>query len=178
MGWPSGLGGNEWFTHFLSPVFNGAGIAMNPNVIHPSATAGSNHLQLILAIVSTLTAVAGWYIAHLMYYVRPELPAQLTQKFRGVYSTLLHKYWVDEFYGAFIAAPVLFFSRFVLNFLVDRGIIDGAGFTAGAATQGFGSLVTRIQSGNIRSYAGWLALGATLVLVVTYFVFTGSFMLH
>ena len=178
MGWPSGLGGNEWFIKFLEPVFNGPGIAMNPNVIHPSAAAGSDHLQLILAIVSTLTAVGGWYIAHLMYYAKPELPARLTQKFHGVYRTLLNKYWVDEIYEGVIAAPVLFFSRFVLNFLVDRGVIDGAGFTAGGTAQGLGSLVARIQSGNIRSYAGWLAFGAMLVLVVTYFVFTGSFMLH
>jgi NADH-quinone oxidoreductase subunit L len=178
MGWPAGLGGNEWFTRFLAPVFNTAGLSMNPNVIHAPAGAGSDHLQLILAIVSTLTAAGGWYIAHLMYYARPELPELLAQKFRGVYRMLFNKYWVDEFYGAVIAAPVLFFSRFVLNFLIDRGVIDGAGFTAGATAQGFGSLVARIQSGNIRSYAGWLAFGAMLVLVVTYFVFTGSFMLH
>ena len=142
------------------------------------AGAGSDRLQLILAIVSTLTALGGWYIAHLMYYAKPELPELLPQKFHGVYRTLLNKYWVDELYEGVIAAPVLFFSRFVLNFLVDRGVIDGAGFTAGATAQGFGSLVSRIQSGNIRSYAGWLAFGAMLVLVVTYFVFTGSFMLH
>jgi NADH-quinone oxidoreductase subunit L len=113
-----------------------------------------------------------------MYYAKPELPELLTQKFRGVHRTLLNKYWVDELYEGVIAAPVLFFSRFVLNFLVDRGVIDGAGFTAGGTAQGLGSLVARIQSGNIRSYAGWLAFGAMLVLVVTYFVFTGSFMLH
>ena len=178
LGWPAGLGGNEWITHFLHPVFNTAGLSINPHLMHDPAGAGSDRLQLILAIVSTLTALAGWYIAHLMYYAKPELPELLTQKFRGVYRTLYNKYWVDEIYEGLIAAPVLFFSRFVLNFLVDRGVIDGAGFAAGASAQGFGSLVARIQSGNIRSYAGWLAFGAMLVLVVTYFVFTGSFMLH
>ncbi|MGC8549616.1 MAG: NADH-quinone oxidoreductase subunit L [Acidobacteriaceae bacterium] len=178
LGWPSGLGGNEWITHFLAPVFNTAGLSINPHLIHDPAGAGSDSLQLILAIVSTLTALAGWFVAHLMYYAKPELPELLTQKFRAVHRTLYHKYWVDEIYEGFIAAPVLFFSRFVLNFLVDRGVIDGAGFAAGGTAQGLGSLVARIQSGNIRSYAGWLAFGATLVLVVTYFVFTGSFMLH
>lgn len=178
LGWPAGLGGNEWITHFLHPVFNAAGLSMNPGVMHAPAGAGSDSLQLILAIVSTLTALTGWYIAHLMYYAKPELPELLTQKFRGVYRLLLNKYWVDEIYEGLIGAPILFFSRFVLNFLIDRGVIDGAGFTAGATAQGFGSLVARIQSGNIRSYAGWLAFGAMLVLVVTYFVFTGSFMLH
>ena len=39
-----------------------------------------------------------------------------------------------------------------------------------------GSLVRRIQSGNIRSYAGWLALGAAAVIIVM--IFGHSFWLH
>jgi len=35
--------------------------------------------------------------------------------------------------------------------------------------------VARIQSGNIRSYAGWLALFAALLLVAAYFGWTAQF---
>src|SRR5579875_1890536 len=171
MGWPEGLGGNDWFSHFLDPVFRVAQVPVQ-------TTGGSKELEAILAGVSTLVALSGWFIAHMLYYARPELPAKLAKQFHGLYELILHKWWVDEIYGAVIVAPVLFFSRFVLNLLVDRGIIDGSGYAAGLTAQGFGSLVARIQSGNIRSYAGWLALGAALLLIVTYFGFTTNFMLR
>ena len=50
---------------------------------------------------------------------------------------------------------------------------DGGGLLRSA--QGFGALVARIQSGNIRSYAGWLALFAALLLAASYFGWTAHF---
>jgi len=38
--------------------------------------------------------------------------------------------------------------------------------------RGVGALVQRVQSGNIRSYAGWLAIGAAALLLITYFGFS------
>ena len=63
----------------------------------------------------------------------------------------------------------MMFSRFVLGGLIDGGIISGSGAAAGATASGLGALVRKDQSGNIRSYAGWLALGAAAVLVVMVF---------
>jgi NADH-quinone oxidoreductase subunit L len=79
---------------------------------------------------------------------------------------------VDELYGVVIVTPVLFVARWLLAVLVERGIIDGGTLTAGYTAQGLGALVARIQSGNIRSYAGWLALFAAIVLAVSYFGWT------
>jgi NADH-quinone oxidoreductase subunit L len=61
------------------------------------------------------------------------------------------------------------FSRLILGGLVDGGLVNGSGYTAGASARGLGSLVRRVQSGNIRSYAGWLALGAAAVIAVMIF---------
>jgi NADH-quinone oxidoreductase subunit L len=88
---------------------------------------------------------------------------------------VVNKYWVDQIYGAVIVTPLLLFSRYILKALIDRGIIDGAGFAAGATAQGFGAIVQRVQSGNIRSYAGWLAVGAAVLLIAVYFGFTAHF---
>jgi NADH-quinone oxidoreductase subunit L len=59
----------------------------------------------------------------------------------------------------------------VLKGLLDTGVITGGGLVLGYSAQGIGSLVQRIQSGNIRSYAGWLAIGAAALLLLTYFGF-------
>jgi NADH-quinone oxidoreductase subunit L len=170
MGIPEAMGGSNWFAHFLEPVTQAA---------HPVSTpAASSSLELILAFTSVAVAFLGWLLAHILYFAKPELPARLAQQLRAVYTLVKNKYWVDEIYGALIVAPVLFLARWVLGVLIDRAVIDGGGMTAGYTAQGFGALVSRIQSGNIRSYAGWLALFAAVLLAASYFGFTTHFWLR
>ena len=47
---------------------------------------------------------------------------------------------------------------------VDQGVIDGLVNGAGSASQGVGDELRRMQSGNIRSYAAWVAIGAAAIL--------------
>ena len=169
IGWPEALGGSNWFAHFLEPA---AGAL-------PAPSSAESHLtELILALVSTFVAAAGWLAAHIMYYVRPELPARLAAQFPARYALLKNKYWVDEIYAALVVAPVLFVARWILGVLIDRGLIDGGSLTAGYSAQGLGALVARIQSGNIRSYAGWLALFAAALLAASYFGWTTHFFIQ
>jgi NADH-quinone oxidoreductase subunit L len=161
VGVPEAMGGHAEITHFLAPVTQPVG----------EAAEGSNSQELLLAAVSVACVAIGWFLAHLMYFAKPELPAQLAAKVRGLYTLLLHKYWVDELYGALIVTPILLLSRYVLKGLLDTGVITGGGLVLGYSAQGIGSLVQRIQSGNIRSYAGWLAIGAAALLLLTYFGF-------
>ena len=99
----------------------------------------------------------------------PAPPAALALKVKPLYSLVDNKYWVDEIYGAFIVTPLLMFTRLILDWLVDTGLVNGSGALAGATTRGLSTVTRRVQSGNIRSYAGWLALGAAAVLVVMIF---------
>jgi NADH-quinone oxidoreductase subunit L len=164
IGVPTALGGHNELAHFLDPLLGAT-----------SVPEGSNQLELTLAFVSTLVAAAGLFTAHIFYFAKPELPAKLATQLRAVYAMLSNKYWVDEIYGAIIITPLLLISRYLLKGLIERGIIDGSGYAAGATAQGFGAIVQRVQSGNIRSYAGWLALGAAVLLIFTYFGFTAHF---
>jgi NADH-quinone oxidoreductase subunit L len=161
VGVPEALGGHAEISHFLAPATQPMG----------EVAEGSHSMELMLAVVSVAVAATGWFIAHLMYFMKPQLPAELAAKVRGLYSLLLNKYWIDELYGAVVVTPVLLFSRYVLKGLFDTGVITGGSLALGYTTQGIGSLVQRVQSGNIRSYAGWLALGAAALLLLTYFGF-------
>jgi NADH-quinone oxidoreductase subunit L len=184
IGWPEGLGGSNWFSHFLEPAVSAThmpyeqiaetiatGAANTPN----ASAAGSKQVELLLALCSVLVALAGWFVAHLMYFAKPGLPAKIASQLRSLYAVLRNKYWVDELYGVVIVTPVLFIARWLLGVLVERGIIDGGTLTAGYTAHGLGALVARIQSGNIRSYAGWLALFGAIVLAVSYFGWTAHF---
>ncbi len=133
---------------------------------------------MLLALTSTVVAFLGWLFAHILYYAKPGLPARMAENLRAVYSLVKNKYWVDEIYSALIVTPVLFIARWLLGVLIDRVVIDGGTLTAGASAQGLGALVARIQSGNIRSYAGWLALFAAALLAISYFGWTTHFFLR
>ena len=69
-----------------------------------------------------------------------------------------------------MSRPILAFSRNVLGRGIEAGIIDGANTAMTATANGASSGIRRMQSGNIRSYAGWLAAGAAAVLVVVLYL--------
>jgi NADH-quinone oxidoreductase subunit L len=161
VGVPAAMGGHDEIGHFLDPVFtSGAAVEV--------ATA-SHSLELGLAATSVLVAAIGFYVAFLFYYKKPRTAAALAARSPAIYRLVENKFYIDEIYSALIVAPLLMFSRLFLGGLVDGGIVNGAGAAAGGATRGLSSLVRRVQSGNIRSYAGWLAIGAAAVLIVMIF---------
>jgi len=161
VGIPEALGGHNEFDHFLAPVFNaGLDIAANPQHFF---------MERVDAVISLLVALTGAFIAWYFYCYKPGTAAALAGKYRRLYSLIDHKYWVDEIYGRFIVTPILVVSRLILNGLIDGGIIQGTGAGLGASARGGGWLVRRIQSGNIRSYAGWLAAGAAVVIAIVLF---------
>jgi NADH-quinone oxidoreductase subunit L len=90
----------------------------------------------------------------------------------GAYRMLLNKYWVDEAYYAAIINPIVNFSRSVLWRGIDIGVIDALVNGAGTASKDTSSVTRRMQSGSIRSYAGWVALGAAAV--VAFMVWMGA----
>ena len=161
VGIPFALGGHNEVEHFLDPVF---GSGTGAEAI--ASTTGFG-LERTLAAVSVLVALAGLYLAWLFYCKKPGTATALAQRVKPLYTTLANKYWVDEFYGILVTA-LLMLSR-IVEFLFDQGVVDLSGTTAAAATRGLGSLVRRQISGNIRSYAGWLAFGAAAVLLVMTF---------
>jgi NADH-quinone oxidoreductase subunit L len=170
VGVPAAMWGHNEIEHFLDPVF------ANPNAVEAATTTASHSLELGLAAISVLTALAGLFIAYVFYYKKPGTAAALAQRAPALYNLVQNKFYIDEVYSALIISPLLMFSRLFLGGLVDGGLVNGSAAAASATTRGLGSLVRRVQSGNIRSYAGWLALGAAAVLLVM--IFGRSIWLH
>ena len=165
VGIPAALGGHNEIEHFLDPVFAStavAGSALN-------ADNASHATELGLAAVSTLVALAGLGLAWQFYYRKPGTAAALTRRAPALYRVIENKFYIDEFYRFAIVTPLLAFSRLFLGLFFDKGLVGGFGAGAAAGTRGLSDLTRRIQSGNIRSYAGWLALGAAAVIAVMLF---------
>jgi NADH-quinone oxidoreductase subunit L len=106
--------------------------------------------------------VLGLVIAHVLYR-RNEGREPLTSV--PGFTVLAHKYWIDELYGAVIVTPLLAISRFVLEWVVEFAILGGIAWLLGGIMTFSGAILQRWQSGNLRSYAAWLAAGAAVLLL-------------
>jgi len=160
--WPRVLGGGEAFDRYLEPVFSPAQEALRNTPPHhfEGLSAG---LVMGFSVVAALVgiAVAVWW-----YWKSTDIPQKLTERFAGLHEILVHKYYVDEFYHCLIVRPICVTSDKFLWRKVDAGAIDGVLVDGtGHATARVGGVLRRIQSGNIRSYATWVLLGAVLWLL-------------
>ncbi len=164
VGVPQALAGSNHFEHFLDPVF---ALSTSPeNAVNADQV--SHGLELGLAGVSMLTALLGLFVAYLFYFKKP---GTLGARFASspVYRLVAGKYYIDELYYVAVVMPVMVISRLLLMGLVDSGLVNGTGALAAFLTRSAGEGARRMQSGNIRSYAGWLAGGAAaVILLMTY----------
>ena len=168
VGVPHSLHGPDQFGHFLSPVV----LAVNPTVGSETSAAAnespageeSSTTELIFTIISVTVAAFGFLLAWYLYYKRTDLPAKMAKGFGGLYTLVLNKYKIDELYGAVIIHPLISLSTNVFWKGIDKGLIDGAVDGGAAGAQETSDAFRQMQSGNIRSYAGWVAVGATAVI--------------
>ncbi len=120
---------------------------------------------------ATLTAISvgfglfGIALSYYMYVINPALPGKIANALGGLYRLVYDKYRVDEAYDAAIVTPAIEGSRAVLWHGVDQGVIDGAVNGVGHQARAIGNILKLFQSGNIRSYATWVAVGAVALLI-------------
>jgi NADH-quinone oxidoreductase subunit L len=157
--------GIERFGAFLAPSVGARAAEASSWRLAIPATQYSLSLETVLSIVAVLVALEGWLIADKYYRRKPARPAQLAAALPGGYKLLANKYFVDEFYGATVVKPLLVFSKYFLGWFVDKALLGGAAWLLGGVATFAGALLQRWQSGNLRSYAAWLAAGAAAVLL-------------
>jgi NADH-quinone oxidoreductase subunit L len=166
VGIPHVFGVTNHFEHWLEPIIAGP---HHEAASHALAAAGSSaateFLLMGLTVVLVLFAIFG---AYMLYRKRPELSTSLAQRFSGLQTLLVNKYYVDEIYGAVVVRPLVSGSVFLWK-IVDVLIIDGLinGFATIYAD--ISQLVRRAQTGRIRSYATVFVLG--VVALVGYFLY-------
>jgi NADH-quinone oxidoreductase subunit L len=128
-------------------------------------------LEVTLMGVSILLAFGGWGLAYYFYGKDLERPKRVARSIHGVYNTLWNKYWIDELYSKVFIQPIMRGSTNVLWRGVDVDLIDGVVNGAGHTASGVSGVTRRMQSGLIRSYAAWVAIGAAGI--VAYMIYVG-----
>jgi NADH-quinone oxidoreductase subunit L len=94
----------------------------------------------------------------------------MAQSAHALYLLLLNKYYVDEIYAALIVRPLLWISTNVFWHVVDEGAIDGVVNGTATVARESGSQARKLQSGNTRSYAAWVILGAVGFTVLLFVI--------
>jgi len=153
--------GGQHLDRFLEPVF--ADVARIASETAPvSHEGGGAFLEVLLMAVSLGVALGGIYLAHRFYVVDPGAPARLTERAKGLYKLLSHKYWVDEIYDRRIVQPIVrgsvrLWQRF--DAAVIDGTVNGIAREIGRAAD----MLRLAQTGYVQVYAMILTLGMVVV---------------
>ncbi len=145
--------------------------------------------------LGVLAATVGFVAARAVYKDNRNEQALLAmiERWKGVWTTVFNKYYVDELYAAVVIAPFQALSRglswfdgrildglvnlagtvtrFVASIdgAIDRYLVDGAVNAVASITQGAGRSLRHLQTGRIQTYL-YGALGGALVVVLVNFL--------
>jgi len=154
------VGPGEVLTRWLDPVVGPATARI---------TAGASHVPVateeMLIGLAVLIAVAGILFA----FVRLK-PSRVPRKAdaipeHGFEGVVANKYYVDEALDRTVVTPVYASSRNFLWRIIDNGLIDGFFVNGSAAlARGFGWVGSRLQTGNVGTYAWVLVVGVLVML--------------
>lgn len=159
-----------------------------PGEAHEHEVAHTAHT--IAMVLSIIVAASGIAIAYLIYMKGKISADRVAERFKGIYTVLSHKYYIDEFYGrTFIAVTLLAsrLSRWFDNTIID-GIVNGAsrltvrlssaegrfdnavvdGMVNGVAnvSLAMGGRLRRIQTGSVQNYVLWVVV----ILIVIFYI--------
>ena len=120
---------------------------------------------LIHGLISPVTlALAGIFVAWLLYIKYPQWPGQIADKFSLIYRVLVNKYGCDDF-NQFVFAGGTRRIGSTLWQIGDVKLIDGLAVNGTALTvRWFSGIIRRVQTGYLYHYAFAMIIGLLLLL--------------
>jgi NADH-quinone oxidoreductase subunit L len=137
------------FEHFLEASFERI----------PHVEGLSFGLIATLASIALVVAIIGIVWAWIKYH-RAEIPAE-----SGTFwSESRNAFGVDAFYGRTIVEPGKKASEWAAD-VFDLKILDGISHGIGSGVRSFGDVLASLQTGQVRAYAGAMAIAGVLLIV-------------
>jgi NADH-quinone oxidoreductase subunit L len=189
IGVPHALGGSNRIERFLEPSFEvpndrghveaggsgvqsaDAAVGVRPIAVQDTQTSNeteashdNSSTELMLMALSSGVAIAGILIAAYFWLRNRAAADRMATRMHGLYTALVHKYYVDELYDAAIVQPIKLLSTGGLWKGADAGLIDGAVNGVGQTVRATSGFLRRAQTGSVRTYAASLFLGVVVIL--------------
>jgi NADH-quinone oxidoreductase subunit L len=150
VGMPGWTGISNRFEHFLEPVLRLPESA-HETVVHAGG------VEFLFTCLSVLIAGIGIFLAYRFYVVNPAIPERLAGRFRGCYTLLSRKYYMDELYDAVFVNRIKNLGN--ACYFIDAKFVDGAVNGTAATTRGTATvsrLFDQYVVDGLVNFVGWV----------------------
>ena len=152
---PEVLGGGEWLSQFLSPVFTDTNAVATPFHLEHST-------EYILMGASTIGAIVMAIFAFNKYGRKVTTQEGSEQGF--LYNLSYHKFYIDELYNTLFVKPLDSLSR-VFYRVFDRSIIDRFVNAVGEFFVLSGKGIRQLQTGHVGFYIFMMVIGIVAIML-------------
>lgn len=159
---PSALGGGQWLTNFLRPIFAYSDAVVQSDIHLEHST------EYILMAVSAIAALVMAFFAYNKYVSKGQVPQQDGEQSSLLYRLSYHKLYIDELYDSLFVKPLNQLAKFLYK-VVDKSIIDGLVNSLAYLTETCGRAIRQLQSGYIGFYFIMMVLGVAAILLYGFF---------
>jgi NADH-quinone oxidoreductase subunit L len=134
---------------------------------HYITYAGAVHHEpsLMIMAVSTVIALAGIYLAYLVYQKRIFRPEEVKERLPGLYNVLYHKYYVDEFYALLVSKVIDGMAKVV--YWIDLHIVNGFINFLAFTTYKIGDRLKLFQDGQVQTSALVMYIGLGVIVITS-----------
>jgi len=157
-------------------------------------------VKIPVTLLAFGTAVGGIALAACFYWFGYLDPADAKRQFSPVYKFLLNKWWFDELYDYLFVKPSHLISGLISSFdkrwidglinriasctvwisrqwefFADRGVVDGVANMIGRFTYDTGLSLRGMQTGRLRQYVMFIAVGLIAVVLLVSLFWNSSF---
>ncbi|NLJ72648.1 MAG: NADH-quinone oxidoreductase subunit L [Syntrophomonadaceae bacterium] len=131
--------------------------------------AGAVHYEAswLVMIVSSLVAIAGIFLAWLIYQKKAISAENIRSRFSGIYKLLYNKYYIDELYQWLIKVFVDGTAK--LLFWIDIYIVNGFINALASLASKSGRLLSYAENGQVQTYAAYMFAGIIIILAAVLF---------
>ena len=150
---PSLFGGNSNFGSFLQSATTSL-----------SMEEMSHSTETILILVSLALLGLVIYFAYSTFVTRSSVPKADSEPMSFFGKVVYNKFYIDEIYDALFEKPLGFLSDFFFN-KVENAVLDPAVDGIGTLTARFGTLVRKLQQGNMSFYLFAMVAGILLFII-------------
>lgn len=162
---PEALGGGSWLANFMAPLYK---LSEGAHSATMESAALSHGEELMLMSVSAGVALLAAAVAYLMYVSRAAVPVPETAERSVSEKVIYNKYYIDEFYTAFIVRPIQGLGDALYSF--GEFVVDGAVQLVTGLVEIGANQFRKLQTGSIGFYVFAMVFSIAAIVALRFFV--------